>query len=161
MNNTKKCNTCGIEKPLTQFYKNGIDQDGNVRLRADCKTCYKVDRHLDKKTHTKFRNNTKLRTNEEDAKLLTLNDWRDALIFFGNSCAYCGHVPTKRKERLTKDHVVPVTAGGRTIRKNVVPACSKCNCSKSNQPLKKWYPRQPFFTDDRHSKIKEWCDEQQ
>lgn len=151
----KVCSTCGEDKPLSQYYKNGVDKDGVTRYRADCKTCYNIKKKNIKKTHTKFKNNNKLRTVDE--RTLTFEQWRDALIHWGGACAYCGYEPRKRKERLTKDHVVPLSEGGDTSQHNIIPACFRCNASKSNRLLNEWYPKQPFFTEGRYKKIREWC----
>lgn len=43
---------------------------------------------------------------------------------FGGLCAYCPEPAT------TWDHIVPVSAGGRTVPGNIVPACSSCNSRK-------------------------------
>jgi 5-methylcytosine-specific restriction endonuclease McrA len=46
-------------------------------------------------------------------------------------CAYCGdNLPSVR---LTRDHVVPVSQGGRDIWMNVVTACRPCNQRKSGR----------------------------
>jgi hypothetical protein len=36
---TKVCSKCGIEKPITEYHKNGFDNQGNQRYRGYCKTC--------------------------------------------------------------------------------------------------------------------------
>lgn len=38
------CGTCGELKPVTDFYRDGKDKDGNPRYRRDCKECYKITR---------------------------------------------------------------------------------------------------------------------
>lgn len=38
------CGCCGELKPVENFYKDGKDNQGNVRYRRDCKDCYKVTR---------------------------------------------------------------------------------------------------------------------
>jgi len=38
------CGTCGIQRPLEDFYKDGTDKDGKVKYRRDCKDCYKRTR---------------------------------------------------------------------------------------------------------------------
>ncbi|TDN56179.1 HNH endonuclease [Azoarcus indigens] len=46
-------------------------------------------------------------------------------------CAYCGHrLPGSQ---LTRDHVAPVSQGGRDIWMNVVTACRPCNQRKSGR----------------------------
>ena len=36
---TKVCSKCGIEKPLSEYHKNGFDAHGNQKFRGYCKTC--------------------------------------------------------------------------------------------------------------------------
>ncbi len=46
-------------------------------------------------------------------------------------CAYCGHrLPGSQ---LTRDHVMPVSRGGRDVWMNVVAACRPCNQRKSGR----------------------------
>lgn len=48
-------------------------------------------------------------------------------------CLYCGKdLPEKE---LTRDHVVPLSRGGRDIWMNVVTACRRCNQHKGNKML--------------------------
>ncbi|WP_425480812.1 HNH endonuclease [Montanilutibacter psychrotolerans] len=46
-------------------------------------------------------------------------------------CLYCGHAYAR--PLLTRDHVVPVSKGGRDIWENVVAACFHCNSRKGNR----------------------------
>ncbi|MDR2013902.1 MAG: HNH endonuclease, partial [Rhodanobacter sp.] len=46
-------------------------------------------------------------------------------------CLYCGH-PFHRGE-LTRDHVQPMSKGGRDVWSNVVTACWSCNVKKGNR----------------------------
>lgn len=36
---TKVCSKCGVEKPVTEYHKNGFDAHGNQKYRGYCKTC--------------------------------------------------------------------------------------------------------------------------
>ena len=36
---TKVCSKCGIEKPLSEYHKNGFDRQGNQKYRGYCKAC--------------------------------------------------------------------------------------------------------------------------
>lgn len=65
-------------------------------------------------------------------KNLTTEDYEDALQFFGG-CAFCGakHAPRK-------DHLVPVIECGDFVRRNVVPACQKCDDSKGRNGYHQW-----------------------
>lgn len=38
------CGTCGKLKPLSDFYRDGKDKNGNIKYRRDCKECYKLTR---------------------------------------------------------------------------------------------------------------------
>lgn len=47
------------------------------------------------------------------------------------TCQYCGSPGTV--DRLTFDHVVPRSRGGRTVWENIVAACAPCNLQKGNR----------------------------
>ena len=40
----RMCGTCGETKPLSEFYRDGKDKEGNVKYRRDCKDCYRITR---------------------------------------------------------------------------------------------------------------------
>ncbi len=48
-----------------------------------------------------------------------------------NLCLYCGG--EFREEQLTRDHVVPLSRGGRDIWSNCVTACKSCNTRKGGR----------------------------
>lgn len=51
-------------------------------------------------------------------------------------CHYCKkRFPVKT---LTMDHIVPVSRGGKSVRKNVVPCCKECNNKKKNLLPEEW-----------------------
>jgi len=55
-----------------------------------------------------------------------------------NTCAYCaGLFETKD---LTRDHIVPVSAGGPTSWMNCVTCCKVCNQLKANKPVSEFRP---------------------
>lgn len=47
------CSYCGELKPVTEFYKDGLDSKGNTRYRRGCKECYKIQRMLEAKMKEK------------------------------------------------------------------------------------------------------------
>lgn len=57
---------------------------------------------------------------------LTRSQWKSIIDWFDNRCAYCGI----KCERLTQDHVIPISRGGTHDAQNVVPACRHCNAIK-------------------------------
>jgi len=48
------------------------------------------------------------------------------------TCQYCGR---NGGERMTIDHVIPKSLGGRTVWENVVSACRMCNLRKANKRI--------------------------
>jgi 5-methylcytosine-specific restriction endonuclease McrA len=54
---------------------------------------------------------------------------RNVLTRDGFKCVYCG----KTGKRLTIDHVVPVSKGGKSTFENCVAACPDCNHKKGNK----------------------------
>ena len=57
----------------------------------------------------------------------------------GHLCLYCGE--KFKVEDLTRDHVVPLSLGGRDNWENVVTACFRCNNLKGNKVLQEWGDR--------------------
>lgn len=151
----KICSFCGAAKPIVDFPRNGIDADGVQRYRDDCKICYNIRRreNATKKKHTDFVGGMKRRG--EQVVDYTHQQWKETVIFFGGECAYCG-CTMRKGERLTRDHLVPVSLGGLTIQSNIVPACSRCNSSKQDSEWREWFMKQPFFSQERMNKIFKW-----
>ena len=77
---------------------------------------------------------------------------KERIVLFENKCAYCGNT-----KKITIDHVIPLSQGGLDNSNNIVPACTRCNCSKCAKPVEQWYKAQDFFTESRWSKIQTYC----
>ena len=60
--------------------------------------------------------------------------------FASRGCCYCG-----REEKLTLDHLVPVSRGGSDAIVNIVWACQSCNSSKGGRDLLVWYDSRGLF----------------
>lgn len=151
----RRCVFCGKVKPIVEYPRNGTNKRGEPLYRLDCKTCYNIRRreNATKKKHTDFVGGMK-RRGESNVEY-THQQWKEAVIFFGGECAYCGR--TMRKgERLTRDHLEPVSEGGITIQDNIVPACSSCNSSKGAEEWREWFMKQPFFSQERMNRIFKW-----
>jgi len=82
----------------------------------------------------------------------TQEDWQEVMLYFGNSCAYCG----SEADKFEQDHVIPVSKNGSYVRSNIVPACKSCNASKSNSDMREWFSGQQFFCEKRLSKVFKW-----
>lgn len=87
-------------------------------------------------------NPDRLRQNVELRRLRSLNaeicevtekDWRRLCARFRECCAYCGE-----QTILTRDHVIPLSRGGRHSIGNLLPACRRCNTSKLARFLMEW-----------------------
>jgi CRISPR/Cas system Type II protein with McrA/HNH and RuvC-like nuclease domain len=70
---------------------------------------------------------------------------------WNHKCAYC-----ESEEKLTIDHIVPQSKGGKDMTKNVVCCCHSCNQSKGHEHWKLWYVQQEFYDENRFNKIEEW-----
>jgi 5-methylcytosine-specific restriction endonuclease McrA len=55
-------------------------------------------------------------------------EWWRLAYFYGGACAQCGS-----RERIHKDHIVPVSKGGSNGLENLQPLCMGCNLSKSDR----------------------------
>jgi hypothetical protein len=146
----RRCTFCGVIKPLDDFYG-----DGPGKKRLDCKTCYNIRRKENRNTkrHSDFIGGQKRRSDAEIT--FSHQEWKECLIFFGGSCAYCG-ATTRRNKFMTKDHLIPVANGGKTVAGNIVPGCSCCNGSKGSKEWREWFMAQEFFSQDRMNRIFQW-----
>ena len=66
------------------------------------------------------------RRSVENEGRVTEAEWKAIIARFNDSCAYCRADDLK----LTMDHVIPLSKGGRHCADNVVPACQPCNSAK-------------------------------
>ena len=69
------------------------------------------------------------------------------------ACQYCGRTnrDLRNRECLTRDHVIPLSRGGKNVWTNVVTSCSTCNTRKGNRLPKecgmhsRTVPHEPHF----------------
>lgn len=152
----KICTKCGIEQPLDNFYK----RPDRESRRGYCKSCaYQVYGKHQVKVYDKHKKNTLSR--EENARKVqrwrannvealayqrcvdrhkrrarmhsvpgsfTKVEWIQLCAFYDNRCVCCG-----KKEKLSADHVIPLTwEGSSNYITNIQPLCTSCNSSKRN-----------------------------
>jgi 5-methylcytosine-specific restriction endonuclease McrA len=79
----------------------------------------------------------------------TMQDFKHACDYFDNVCAYCGI-----SKYLCMDHVIPLSKGGTSEIKNILPSCVSCNCRKHTQEMDSWYKKQKTFSQEKYEKIK-------
>lgn len=84
---------------------------------------------------------------------------------YGGHCVYCGiltkldYGPGEQHLKPTKDHLIPLSAGGRNGEKNIVLACFPCNRRKGAVDLRTliylWHERDPEGLDAFMARIKD------
>lgn len=124
----KCCSICREAKLFSDFYKNASHSDG---LSARCKKCNERRRG----TIDIHRRRARLQNLPAD---FSMDDWQIALNYFGNACAYCGN-----QKSTAQDHFVPIARNGGTVKTNIIPACTKCNCSKNASEPFEWMEENP------------------
>lgn len=72
-----------------------------------------------------------------ESKLVTERDWQRLVVRYRGCCAYCG----KKDDNLHREHVVPLSRGGRHSIGNLLPACAGCNLSKHSSFVAEWKQR--------------------
>lgn len=65
------------------------------------------------------------------ASTVTAEEWAIIKGRAKNKCYYC----QQKMQRLTMDHIIPLSKGGQHIASNIVPACRSCNSRKGNKIL--------------------------
>lgn len=83
---------------------------------------------------------------------LTVDEFKECLIFFDHKDAYTG----LEMDNITRDHIIPMSGGGGYNKHNIIPCSLSVNSSKGNKDMEAWYKEQPFFSEERLSKIKQW-----
>mgnify|MGYP000243421525 FL=1 len=65
--------------------------------------------------------------------VVTSKDWQRLVDRYRGCCAYCDS-----KEKLTMEHIVPISRGGRHSIGNLLPVCMSCNTRKNAKLLIEW-----------------------
>ena len=150
---TQVCSCCGQQKPLSEFYKQSYT--GIPTLQ--CKVCINVKRGVvrHKQRHTKFVAKERQR-NMEDVDY-SIKDWQECMVHFHGECAYCGVSEGRAKAaKFDRDHIIALSKGGKTTKRNIIPACPKCNRSRGNKDWKVWYLTSPNYSKARAEAIDNW-----
>jgi len=63
-------------------------------------------------------------------------------------CIFCG-----TKEKLTIEHLIPLSKGGTNEIHNLFPSCKRCNSSKHTSDWLEWYRKQIFYSIEKENRI--------
>lgn len=99
-----------------------------VRKEGESKQIYHknyVARHPDIISHLKSRRYAIEKSSKGNHSLFEWNALKSA---YDNKCAYC-----KSGEKMTKDHILPLSKGGTDFIENIQPLCKSCNSKKHNK----------------------------
>jgi 5-methylcytosine-specific restriction endonuclease McrA len=153
----KSCSKCKEEKSLHLFYKNISNKDG---FSSQCKQCISAY-HSEKKEHKReydyhyrirnrqqikkvkdlyYLNNHELHRDKAHGRRAKVNEngvfkilRKELKRLYNSPCFYCGSL-----NKITIDHVIPISRGGTHGIGNLVAACAFCNGSKHTKFLIEW-----------------------
>lgn len=136
----KYCNTCGKILNIERFTIRGTTINGLPTYESTCKDCireykrvHQIQYNKTPEGNAKLRTRTANRNRHSKAGDLTATQWQQIVELFEHTCAYCGSV-----EKLSIEHIVPVSHGGQLTKSNIIVACQHCNSSRGNKDIYKW-----------------------
>jgi 5-methylcytosine-specific restriction endonuclease McrA len=163
----KVCSNCKQEKSLNFFYKDSQSSDG---LTYRCKECVKVYDSKRKEQKREYDYYYRIRNRERIKKVKDLYHFnnrelersinharrarknkngvffipkKELIKLYSSACFYCGSL-----NKITIDHVIPISRGGTHGIGNLVAACAFCNGSKSTKFLIEWKRDLTFLKKD-------------
>ena len=91
------------------------------------------------------------------AKRITYNDWQKNTVYgrYGGHCAICG-CPVS-KDKMTIDHIMPLSSGGTNAINNLQLACGACNQAKSNMTMDEFFDKMAMIFANNRSEILQRC----
>lgn len=95
------------------------------------------------------------RGRERKHRSVTSGQWKKILVFWDSRCAYCGKFGTTENP-ITKDCILPISRMGIYAPFNLVPACLRCNGSKSSKNVFDWMATKGYDDMDFERKLQIW-----
>ena len=133
-----------INRIWKQAHKKQRAEQSKKRARANPEKTRAVakqsrERHPETSRNWRRNNKDKIRnyTASRKARLagnggdLTIEEWHAILDFYGHKCLCCGRDDVK----LTIDHVIPISNGGKHSADNIQPLCGPCNSRKKDKHI--------------------------
>ncbi len=151
------CTSCFVPKVDADFYR----QSYTGQRSNECRVCTNVKRSVvrNKARHGKFISSEKRRHMVPVIEYI-LKDWRDAMVHFGGECCYCGTKEGRSKDsKFDREHLLPISRGGKTVRHNIAPSCKTCNRARGNKELVEWFRSRKTWTQEREDKIMIWINQ--
>lgn len=154
-----RCKGCGQTfSNIDRYFHVNLGELTNICL--ECFPTYYTIENVAKRRSEIYVKNNKNRQHSQNRRTrqkallsdLTFEQWLDSLEYFNNECAYCGY----DDDDLEQEHVKPLSKGGEYTKSNIIPACKRCNTSKSNRNLNDWYKKQEFYNEEKLEKILDW-----
>lgn len=142
----KACTKCGETKPLNEFGNHKKTRDGK---NCWCKKCHREyhrayyrsisDDHYERTVRWRRNNPEAVRAIKQRRRAaekgsyggFDAEDWKEILTRYQNRCLCCG--VSGGEEKLTADHVVPLSKGGSHDASNIQPLCHSCNSRKGTK----------------------------
>lgn len=123
------------------YYKNNKDY---VRMKTS-----ERNRTEEGRLYSRMKYHKRISKMKKTIYTFTPEQWEACKKYFNYSCAYCGSEGVE----LQQEHFIPVSKDGEYSRRNIVPSCRSCNSKKHTSYFDEWYYEQPFYDEERESKI--------
>lgn len=81
----------------------------------------------------KYKKNANLKRHKHCKKRINPDEWFRLIEAYNFSCLLCGR--REPEIELTKDHIVPISAGGEHEIENLQPLCRSCNSKKGARTI--------------------------
>ena len=88
-----------------------------------------IKNHPEKMASYQAQAHARRRGAQETEHPLTAAEWLYIKAVYDSRCVYC----RRKLKKLTQDHIIPVSKGGKHTIENVVPSCQSCNSRKGNR----------------------------
>lgn len=120
----RKSRTYGYAEK-SPYWKGGISKDPDY---FTIKNREWINANRDRKN---WHNNNRRKLVIANGGTHTYQEWLDCKKKHNNTCLMC--MKTEPDVKLTIDHIIPVSRGGKNNISNIQPLCRSCNSSKSNK----------------------------